>query len=76
MRVRYVTMSKAADMTGYSVRAMQEKIKEGVWPENVLWVRAPDGKRLIDLDGFERWVESSVMKRGPGVESLSPAPLI
>lgn len=44
-------------LTGYSVEAVQTKIKRGVWLEGREYIRAPDGNILIDLEGFYRWAE-------------------
>ena len=55
---RYVLLPVANATTGYSVKAMEGKIERGDWPEGRLWKRAPDGHILIDLMGFQRWVES------------------
>lgn len=44
--------------TGYSEKAVARKIEDGVWVEGREYVRAPDGRRLIDMDGFNRWARS------------------
>lgn len=41
--------------TGYSPKAVARKIEDGVWVEGREYVRAPDGRLLIDVDGFNRW---------------------
>ena len=41
--------------TGYSEKAVARKIEDGVWVEGREYVRAPDGRLLIDMDGFEKW---------------------
>jgi hypothetical protein len=53
----YVVIDKAAEITGYSRRAIEEKIAKGVWLEGIVWRKAPDGRRLISLQGFQQWVE-------------------
>jgi len=53
----YVVIEKAAQITGYSKRAIEAKIERGVWLEGTVWVHAPDGRRLISLKGYEQWVE-------------------
>jgi hypothetical protein len=53
----YVVIEKAAQITGYSKRAIEAKIERGVWLEGKVWVHAPDGRRLISLKGYEQWVE-------------------
>ena len=55
---RFVTISLAHALTGYTVNAIETKIKRGVWIEGREWRRAPDGRVLIDMRGYERWVES------------------
>ena len=47
----------ATAMTGYTVKAMQRKIERGEWAEGKVWIRAPDGRILIYIPGFEKWVE-------------------
>ena len=55
---RYVLLPVANAVTGYSIKAMERKIERGDWPEGKLWKRAPDGRILIDMMGYQRWVES------------------
>jgi hypothetical protein len=54
---RYVLLPLAAAVTGYTIKAMQRKIERGDWQEGKVWKRAPDGRVLIDLLGYQRWVE-------------------
>ena len=56
---RYVLMPLATLVTGYTVKAMQRKIERGDWQEGKLWRRAPDGRIVIDLEGYQKWVEGS-----------------
>lgn len=53
----FVTIRKAAELTGYTERAIEEKIAKGVWLKGREWVHAPDGRRLISMKGYEAWVE-------------------
>src|ERR1700733_10470762 len=55
---RYVLLPLANLLTGYSVKAMARKIERGDWEEGKVWKRAPDGRILIDVLGYQRWVES------------------
>lgn len=55
--VRYVKPAKFEELTGYTVKAVQRKIEERVWREGKEYRRAGDGHILIDLEGYERWVE-------------------
>lgn len=54
---RYVLLTIATMVTGYSVKAMERKIERGDWVEGRVWRRAPDGHILIDLLGYQKWVE-------------------
>lgn len=55
---RYVLLPLANVITGYSVKAMERKIERGDWHEGKVWRRAPDGRILIDIVGYQKWVES------------------
>lgn len=54
----YVLIPKAAEITGYTRRAIEIKIAKGIWVEGREWVKAPDGHRLISIKGYAAWVES------------------
>lgn len=54
---RYVLLELAHALTGYTVKAMERKIERGDWIEGQEWVRAPDGRILIDIVGYHKWVE-------------------
>jgi hypothetical protein len=55
---RYVLLPLANLMTGYTVKAMERKIERGDWVEGKVWRRAPDGHIVIDVQGYQRWVEN------------------
>ncbi len=55
--IRYQTIAKFSAESGYSEDAINSKIRDGVWLEGQVWKKAPDGRRLIDLEGFSQWVE-------------------
>jgi hypothetical protein len=54
---RYVLLPLANLLTGYSVKAMERKIERGDWQEGKVWRRAPDGRIVIDVVGYQRWIE-------------------
>jgi hypothetical protein len=64
---RYVLLPLANLLTGYSVKAMERKIERGDWQEGKVWRRAPDGRILIDVLGYQRWAE------GPRAAGTSPS---
>ena len=53
--VNLVTITKFSELSGYSEEAIRMKIKKGQWLEGAVWIKAPDGRILIDLDGYDRW---------------------
>lgn len=57
----YVLIPKAAELTGYSRKAIERKIERGQWREGIEWRKAPDGHRMINLEGVRKWVESAVV---------------
>ena len=57
--VRYKTISQFAVESGYTEAAIRSKIQDGTWPKGQVWRHAPDNKPLIDVEGYEEWVESA-----------------
>lgn len=53
--LRHVTIERFAELSGYTPDAVRSKIKRGDWLEGTVWTKAPDGRILIDLEGYERW---------------------
>lgn len=54
---RYVLPPKFEQITGYSVKAIERKVESGAWREGHEYRRAPDGHIIVDLKGYEKWVE-------------------
>ena len=54
----YVLIERASELTGYSVKAIEQKIDTGVWQEGSVWMKAPDGRRHIIMGGYNKWVET------------------
>lgn len=63
MSTKYKTIKKFADESGYTPDAINTKIKRGVWPEGLVWVKAPDGRNLINTEGYELWVEGRELEQ-------------
>ena len=61
---RYSTIKKFADVSGYSEAAIRTKLSRRKWPQDEVWIRAPDNRILIDVDGFERWAEGYQSRNG------------
>ena len=64
--VRYVTVEKFAEISGYTKDAIRMKIKRKVFPEGDVYYKAPDGRDLIDIEGYEKWVISEYCTPAPG----------
>jgi hypothetical protein len=54
---RYVLLPLASTITGYTVKAMERKIERGDWLEGRVWKRAPDGHIVVDVLGYQNWIE-------------------
>lgn len=55
--IRYQTIAKFSEGSGYSEDAIRTKIRDAVWVEGEVWRKAPDGRILIIVEGYESWVE-------------------
>ena len=58
MMPRYITIKKFSAETGYTEDAVRSKIKRGDWREGKVFIKAPDQRILIDMEGYERWATS------------------
>lgn len=54
--MRYATVEKFSELSGYTPDAIRSKIKRGDWILGHEWQCAPDGRTLIDIEGVESWV--------------------
>jgi hypothetical protein len=52
-----VTIPRFAELSGYTEEAVRAKIERGVWLEGVVWLRAPDNRILISIQGYDAWAE-------------------
>jgi hypothetical protein len=62
--VRFITIEKFSTMSGYTPDAIRSKIKRGDWLQGKVWIKAPDGRILIDTDGYEEWVNRAASGSG------------
>ncbi len=60
--VEWVTVKKMAEETGYTEKAIQDKVTTGVWPQGLVWRHAPDGRRIFSKKGYNKWAESRPLK--------------
>jgi hypothetical protein len=82
--IKYKTIKQFAAESGYTEHAIRAKCSNGTWLEGQVWIRAPDNKPLIDVEGYHAWVESGpaprkalqvVTKAPPRGKGMSPPPL-
>ena len=50
---RYVTIRKCSEETGHSEDAIRQKIARQDWERGKIYTKAPDGRVLIDMDGYQ-----------------------
>jgi len=78
--MRYLTVRKFSIESGYTEAAIRSKIADGTWLKDYVWRKAPDGRILIDVDGYEAWVELGLPSKADRVNrcrpTTSPAPLV
>jgi len=55
--IKWITIKKLSDCTGYSENAIRAKIKTGVWLDGRQWRKAPDGRILFNPESINDWVE-------------------
>ena len=55
--MKWVTIKKLAEMTGYSPDAIRAKIKRGIWCKDRHWTKAPDNRILFNIEAIQAWVE-------------------
>jgi len=76
--MRYLTVRKFSSESGYTEAAVRSKIADGTWVKDQVWRKAPDGRVLIDVKGYEAWVEMGIPSKADRVDRYrsgqSPAP--
>lgn len=71
--MRYLTIRKFSNESGYTEAAIRSKIADGTWLKDYVWRKAPDGRVLIDVDGYEAWVEIGAPPKADRVNWYRPA---
>jgi len=78
--MRYLTIRKFASESGYTEAAVRSKIADGTWVKDQVWRHAPDGRVLIDVVGYEAWVEMGSPSKADQLNrhrsGKKPAPLM
>jgi hypothetical protein len=61
--IDYIRINKFSELTGWTVGAIQSKIKRGDWLQGKQYIKAPDGSILISLNGYEQWAKMKASAR-------------
>lgn len=59
MGVRWVRIKKFAELTGYTEKAVYQKIHTSVWAEEREYRHGPDNVILIDLEAYDKWASGT-----------------
>lgn len=57
---KWVLPCKLSEMTADTVAAIQQKMTRGIWPEGLVWRLAPDKRRRINVEAYNKWVEGQL----------------
>lgn len=57
--VTWVTIEKAAELTGRSEKALYSLMDRGLLVEGTHWKWSPDNRKHINLEEYDKWVAKS-----------------
>jgi hypothetical protein len=70
--LRHLTIKKFSVESGYTPDAIRSKIKRGDWLQGQVWIKAPDGRILINIEGYEAWAQGRIRPESePAVNPVS-----
>lgn len=59
MSVSVVTLKKYSELTGYSVRSLEEKVTKGIWLEGKHIIKTEAFReRCVDIVEVEKWLRN------------------
>lgn len=58
--MKWVTIKKAAEQTGYYEAIIRQYIADGTWRRGIVWRTWRDGIVRISIGGYDAWVEGRV----------------
>jgi len=59
--MRYLRISLFTAQTGWTEKSVRRKIEDGIWVQGREYRKAPDGALLIDVEGYNKWVEGGAV---------------
>jgi len=57
--VKWVTINKLVELSGYTENGIRGKKKSGVWLINKHLIKAPDGRVLFNQKAISEWMEGN-----------------
>lgn len=54
--MKFVTIKKFSELSGYTEKAIRNKIERGVWLKKIHWIKSPDNRIQINLDAIQDWM--------------------
>lgn len=56
MEIRWVTINRLSEITGYTIGALKQKVYQGIFVQGIHYRKSPDGRIHFDLKRYEEWV--------------------
>lgn len=54
--MKWITLKRFCEISGYSPKAIYNKKDRGIWKQNIHWRKAPDKKIFISPDAIDLWI--------------------
>lgn len=54
--MKCITINKFSELSGYTAKAVRNKIDRAVWKEKIHYHRAPDGRIFIVEKAVDDWI--------------------
>lgn len=54
--MQWKTIDKVSDESGLSKESLRALKKKGVLRERIHWIKAPNGRILLNVAAFEKWL--------------------
>ena len=58
MLLKWITLQKFAESSGYTEVAARAKIYRGEWVQGIHWKYAPDNRILMNIEEYCKWAEA------------------
>lgn len=55
--MKWVTIKRLAELSGYTKKAIYNKRERGVWSEGIHSRKSPDNRLQFNIEAIELWIE-------------------